>query len=57
MDIKMITTAGISKIKIDKEFRVSEKKLKQWQAAAKKAKPGSALIAAEHRKEKNPYLS
>jgi hypothetical protein len=43
--MKMITVVDISAIKIDKEFRVSEKKVKQRQESAEKAKPGSAPIS------------
>jgi hypothetical protein len=59
LDTKMISAATISAIKGDTYFRVSEKAIKKWAAAAENAHEGSASsrVHVDHRRETNPYLS
>jgi hypothetical protein len=59
LDMKMMTASHMSAIMRDKEFKVSEHKLKKWQQAAYQEKEGSVPthIMKDHRKDMNPYLS
>jgi hypothetical protein len=59
LDMKMKTASEISAIMTDKDFRVSESTLREWQANANQANKGStpARIRKDHREDDNPYLS
>jgi hypothetical protein len=59
LHMKRLTSEQISVILGEKEFRVSEQKLKKWREAAEKANTGSvpSRVSMDHRKEDNPYLS
>jgi hypothetical protein len=57
--MKMITASEISAIMADKDFRVSESTLREWQTKAEQANQGStpARIFKDDRENENPYLS
>lgn len=59
LDMKMITASGISAIIADKNFRVSETTLRDWQAKTDQAQQGSTpyRVRKDHRQNDNPYLS
>jgi hypothetical protein len=59
LDMKMITASGISAIISDKNFRVSETTLRDWQAKAEQAQQGSTSdrVHKDHRQNDNPCLS
>jgi hypothetical protein len=59
LDMKQLIPEQISVVLGEKEFLVSEQKLKKWQEAAEQANTGSvpSRVSMDHRKEANPYLS
>jgi hypothetical protein len=59
LDMKMITASGIYAIIAEKNFRVSETTLRDWQAKVEQAQQDSTptRVRKDHRQNENPYLS
>jgi hypothetical protein len=58
LDMRMMTTTESSEILGDKDFRVSDGQIKEWQKAAQQENEGSvpSRVRKDHRKDENPYL-